>query len=303
MFQRVLNISPYGLLVLTTLFWAGNFVLGRAVHLDVPPIGLSFWRWTTALVIILPFVIPHWKRGLPAIRQHWFILLVLAVFSVACFNTMVYLGLQTAPASSSILLQSACPIIILMLSWLFFREKVSLLQSVGMLISLMGVVVVVTQGQPAAILGMDFLNVGTAWILLAVFCWAIYSALLRLKPKELSPFGFFGLTVLIGVLVLLPFYINETLNGRPMPINSVSIMSVLYVGVFPSILSYLFWNKAVAELGANRTGQFIHLVPMFGITLAVVFLGESLQAFHFIGFFLILSGIWLATVIGRKAQI
>lgn len=302
MFQSVLNISPYWLLVLTTLFWAGNFVLGRAVHLDVPPIGLSFWRWTTALILILPFVIPHWRRGWPAIKQHWFILIVLGIFSVACFNTMVYLGLQTAAASNSILLQSACPIFILMLSWLFFRERVSGLQVLGMLISLLGVVTVVTQGHPQALFSLDLLNVGTAWILGAVLSWAIYSALLRLRPEGITPFGFFGLTVVIGVIALFPFYLYETASGRPMPITPVSIMSVLYVGVFPSILSYLFWNKAVAELGANKTGQFIHLIPMFGITLAVIFLGETLQSFHLIGFVLILGGIYLATILAKRFQ-
>jgi len=300
MFQRVFNISPYGLLVLTTLFWAGNFVLGRAVHLDVPPIGLSFWRWFTALVLIFPFVLPHWKAAKGVIRQNWPILLVLAIFSVACFNTLIYMGLQTAPASNSILLQSACPILILILSWLFFREKVSLLQGGGMLVSLFGVVVVVTEGNPAAILGLDFLNVGTAWILLGVLCWAIYSALLRLRPDGLSPFGFFGLTVLIGVVVLLPFYIYETLSGRPMPLTLISVGSVLYVGIFPSILSYLFWNKAIAELGANRAGQFIHLIPVFGVTMAILLLGEPLRGFHLTGFLLILGGIWLATVIAKK---
>lgn len=300
MFQRVLNISPYGLLVLTTLFWAGNFVLGRAVHLDVPPLGLSFWRWLTALVIILPFAIPHWKASRQVIREHWFILLVLSVFSVACFNTMIYLGLQTAPASNSILLQSACPVLILIISWLFFKEKVTLLQGAGMLVSLFGVVVVVTEGSPSAIMGMDFLNVGTAWILLAVLCWAIYSSLLRLRPEGLSPFGFFALTVLVGVIVLFPFYLYETFSGRGMPLNLISVGSVLYVGIFPSILSYLFWNKAISELGAARAGQFIHLVPAFGITMAILFLGEPLQGFHFSGFLLILGGIWLATVIARK---
>lgn len=298
--RSVLNVSPYLLLVMTTLFWSGNFVLGRAVHLDVPPVGLSFWRWLTALVIILPFALPHLKQSWPVIRQHWLILLVLSVFSVACFNTMVYLGLQTAPASNSILLQSACPVIILMLSWLFFREKVSLLQGAGMLLSLVGVVVVVTQGSPASIVDMDFLNGGTAWILAAVFCWAVYSALLRLKPAELGGFAFFALTVLVGVIVLFPFYLYETLNGRPMPLTVTSVVSVLYVTIFASILAYLFWNRAVAELGANRSGQFIHLIPVFGITLAVLFLGETLQLFHFTGFALIFGGIWLATVIARK---
>lgn len=302
MFQRVFNISPYGLLVLTTLFWAGNFVLGRAVHLDVPPIGLSFWRWLTALVLILPFAIPHWKASRDVIRKNWLILVVLSVFSVTCFNTMVYLGLQTAPASNSILLQSACPILILILSWAFFREKVSGMQVAGMLISLLGVIVVVTEGHPASILGMDFLNVGTAWILLAVLCWAIYSALLRLRPDGLSPFGFFALTVLVGVVVLFPFYLQETLSGRPMPLTLTSVGSVVYVALFPSILSYLFWNKAIAELGANKSGQFIHLIPVFGITMAILFLGEPLRLFHIGGFLLILGGIWLATVIAARKR-
>ncbi|OOV74102.1 hypothetical protein BTA35_0217625, partial [Oceanospirillum linum] len=126
-------------------------------------------------------------------------------------------------------------IFILMLSWLFFREKVSGIQVIGMLISLLGVVTVVTQGNPETLLSLDLLNVGTAWILAAVLSWAIYSALLRLRPEGISPFGFFGLTVVIGVVALLPFYLYETSNGRPMPVTPVSILSVLYVGIFPSI--------------------------------------------------------------------
>ena len=287
--------SPYLLLVLTTLFWAGNFNVGRAISGEVPPLGLSFWRWVVAFAILLPFAYRPMKQQWSVMKQNVGLVLLLSALGVAMFNSFVYLGLQTTTATNGVLMQSISPIIIILLSTIFFSDKANGQQWFGVLVSLFGAGVILVRGDIGVLLSLDF-NVGDMWILGAVISWSIYTVLLRKLPQALKGLPFLGYSMLFGLIMILPFYLMETLNGRPMPISSTSIAGVAYVSVFASLLAFLFWNNAANRLGANRTGQFIHLIPAFGLTIATVILGEQLQSFHYLGMLLVAVGLVLANV-------
>lgn len=290
--------SPYLLLVLTTLFWSGNFVLGRAVHDIFTPFALSFWRWAVALAILLPFVWSSLRRQPPLLRRHGPILLLLSVLGVVNFNTFVYLGLQSTTATNAVIMVSITPVLIVALSFLLLRQTVTGWQALGIGVSLAGVLVIVGRGDAGALLARQF-NPGDLWVLAAAISWALYSVCLRWRPAGLRPLDFQATTMLIGVMILTPLYAWDLAQGRTIAINAATVGSILYLALFPSILAYIFWNRAVAELGANRTGQFLHLMPAFGAVLSMIFLGERLQGFHVAGIALIALGIWLATVYGR----
>lgn len=289
------QVSPYLLLVLTVSFWAGNFVLARAVRLEVPPVGLSFWRWSLAGAILLPFVWGEMRRSWPLVRAHLPLVATLGLLSVASFNTLIYLGLQTTTASNAALLQSIIPVVIIVLARLLLGLRVRPFQGVGILVSLAGVGVIVTRGDSQMLL--DFgIGRGDLLVLAAVICWASYSVLLKKLPPGLGGLPFLGYTVLLGVLFILPAYLWEIASGSRMTLSPVTLATVFYVALFPSLLAYLFWNRAVREVGPNRAGQFIHLMPVFGSLLSVLFLGERLYGYHFAGILLVAAGIYLATV-------
>ena len=286
------KVSPYILLILTTLFWAGNFVLGRAVNTVIPPITLSFWRWALALLILLPFSLRPLISQRSLIRKSWMNLTVFGILGIACFNTFVYIGLHSTTATNALLLNSIIPVLIVIISRIFAAVPVSRAQAAGILMSLAGVVIIICRADIGRLLALR-VNGGDLWVLLAVVCWAIHTFRLRLRPAELHPLSFLSAIIAIGLVFIFPFYLWEISRGGRVTLDLVSCASMLYVGIFPSVLAYLFWNQAVVELGPNKTGLFIHLMPVFGTMLSIVFLGESLQRFHVVGICLISLGIYL----------
>ena len=293
--MRLPHVSPYLLLVLTTLFWSGNFVLARAVRMDVPPVGLSFWRWALAAALLLPFVWREMARNWPLVRCNLGLVATLGLLGVACFNTLVYLGLQSSTASNGVLLQSIIPVVVIIFARLLLGLRVSAPQGLGILVSLAGVLTIITRADLQLLLG---LGVGRGDLLLlgAVVAWAGYSVLLKKLPAGLGGPSLLGYTVLLGLLFILPAYVWEIGAGTSMKLSSVTVASVVYVAIFPSLLAFLFWNKAVSEVGPNRAGQFIHLMPVFGSLLSMLFLGERLHPYHIAGILLVATGIYLATV-------
>lgn len=285
--------QPYLLLVLATLFWSGNFVLGRAVRAEVPPIGLAFWRWAAGSILIIGFAWPHLKRDWPLILRHWKLVLLLALLGVTMFNTLVYTGLQFTTAINALLMQSTMPVLIVLMSYLLFRETVTPLQIIGILLSLVGVLAIVGQGDVGVLLGLS-LNIGDLLVFIAVAGYAAYSALLRRRPP-LHPLSLIAATFIAGSVALLPFYLWEHASGRTVSLDGVTLLTIAYVAIFPSILAYLCFNRGVELAGANRAGLFIHLMPVFGSIMAILFLGERFQWFHGFGILLILLGIVLAT--------
>lgn len=288
------RFSPYLLLILAASFWGGNFNIARAFNMEIPPMGLSFWRWAVAGLILLPFVWKPMLQQKAAFKQHVWLVVALGIFGVTGFNTLVYLGLQTTTATNGVLMQSVNPIFIIALSSLLLGEFATKRQWLGIALSLLGVLIILIQGQLSHLLKLDF-HSGDLIILLAVLDWGLYTVLLRKLPNELKGLPILGYSIAIGVLGILPLYLYEIfMTSRSMPLNWISVSSVLYVAIFPSVLSYLFWNHGTQRIGANRAGQFAHVVPISGILIAVLLLGEQLHLYHLLGIILVAAGIVLA---------
>lgn len=281
---------PRLLLTLCALFWAGNFVLGRAMHASIPPIGLAFWRWLVASVIVLPFVWPALREQWPLLSANLARMLLLAMLGVSGFNTLVYVGLQTTSAINSVLIQSTLPVLILVLNGLLYRTRARARELLSILVSLVGVLVIISAGAPQRLLHGGW-QPGDLWVFAAAWVWALYSVWLRWRPPGLRAEAFLGFTLLTGTLMLLPLYLAEAHAGRTMTWDMPTLLTVTYVAVFPSALAYLFWNRGVAMLGANAAGHFIHLMPVFGTLLAVVFLREVFAWYHALGTALVIVGI------------
>ena len=286
----------YPLLSMTALFWAGNSIVGRAARELVPPAALSFWRWTFALALLLPLAWPHLKRDWPVLRAHWPILAILGALGIGTFNTLLYTGLQTTTALNSMLIQSAQPALILMVGGLVMRDRTSARQAAGVLVSLAGVLIVVSRGDLALLLALR-LNSGDAIIAFAVLLWALYSVLLRKRPP-VHPLSFLAASIMVGLVVIAPVYLAEIASGRLIVPETGSALAIAYVSIFPSFLAYLFFNRGVELIGSAATAQYMNVMPLMGAGLAMLFLGEALHLFHVAGLALVLAGIWVA---GRPA--
>jgi drug/metabolite transporter (DMT)-like permease len=283
---------PNLLLTLAVLFWSGNFIVGRAVRTDIPPVALAFWRWAGASFLVSFLAWPHLKQDWQVIKAHWPILILLSAIGVASFNTLVYTGLQWTIALNAFLIQAMMPVLIVLMSFLLFREKISFRQIGGVFLSLIGALAIIIQGNVRTLLSLS-LNLGDLLIFLAVGSYAGYSVLLRKRPP-IHSLSFLGVTFVIGALMLVPFYLWESCLFRSIHFDDRTLLAVGYVAVFPSIVSYFCYNRGVELVGANRAGLFLYLMPVFGSLMAIVFLGESFRWFHGIGILMIVPGIFLA---------
>lgn len=282
----------YLLLTMTALFWAGNSIVGRAARELVPPAALSFWRWVFALILLLPLAWPYLKRDWPVLRANAPIMVLLGTMGVGAFNTMLYTGLQTTTALNSMMLQSAQPALILMVGALVMGDRTSARQIAGVVVSLAGVLTIISRGDIGALLGLE-LNRGDAIIGVAVILWAIYSVFLRRRPP-VHPLSFLAASMIVGVMVIAPFYGHELWSGRMIVPGWESGLAIAYVSIFPSFLAYLFFNRGIELIGSAATGQYLNVMPLMGAGLAMLFLGERLHLFHVAGLALVVAGIWVA---------
>ncbi|MBV5278966.1 MAG: DMT family transporter [Campylobacteraceae bacterium] len=290
----------YFLLVLCVLFWSANFVIGRAVSGVIEPIELAFFRWAGVFVVTLPFFIYHFKKIFEAIKSHFLIMMMLSFLGIFGFNTLLYIGLQETTATNALLINSSIPILILFLSSLILKKEISPRQTLGIVLSTLGVVFLVLKGDVYNIFLLNF-NQGDFWVIISSLCWATYSVVVKFRPQTLSSFEFFIAIVFMGVLMLLPFYMYQNYTfEREITILRTYYGFILYVVFFTSILSYYLWHKGIAQIGADRTGQFTHLMPLFGSFLAYIFLGERLEFYHLGGVVLIGFGIYLSLFMKRS---
>jgi drug/metabolite transporter (DMT)-like permease len=290
---RHLPVHPALLLALAQLLWAGNFVLGRAVSAHIPPVALAFWRWAVALLLLLPFTWRHLREGWPTIRRALPVLVPLGILGVGNFNTMVYVGLGQTTATNAALLNSACPAFILMIGPLLGARPPGPRQVAGIALSLLGVLAIVARGDPAILLGLSF-NRGDAWVLGAVLSWACYTVLLARRPARLHPLALLTVLVAIGLAWIAPWYAAEAWRGARMSWDGVTLATLGYVGVMASVVAYAAWNQGVAELGADRSAAFLHLLPVFAAVLAALLLGEAFRPWHAVGIGLVLLGVRVA---------
>jgi drug/metabolite transporter (DMT)-like permease len=282
------------LLTVSSACWGGNIFIGRLVHAEVPPVGLSFWRWVLALVVFLPFAWPHLRRDWPAVRRHWKNLAGLAFFGMAAFHTSLYLSVNYTTATNAALLIAICPLLVPVLAWALYRDLVTPRLLLAIALSLAGVAVVILRGEPARLLTLQF-NTGDLVMLTAVFFWSMYTVLLKRRPAELHPQSLLIVMMAMAAIMLAPVYLWESAFVRTMPVTPDALLAVAYVVVFASILAFLCFNRGIEVLGPSTGGLFLHLIPVFAALLALVFLGERLQPFHGIGIAAIAGGIVLAT--------
>jgi drug/metabolite transporter (DMT)-like permease len=286
--------SAWTLLVLANLLWAGNIVLGRGMVGMVPPIALAYWRWTGAFLIAIGFAWPYLRRDWRVLLGRWRLMLVLSATGIATYNTMSYIGLTSTTALNVLLLQSAGPLIIILWAFALFGDRPSIWQAAGVVVSLIGVAVIAAHGSLESLLHLS-LNRGDVWILVAMLIYGVYAALFRVRPAT-HPMSFLVATMGIGSMMILPFYLWEVAEGARIEGGLPAWLALAYIAVFPSFIAYLFFNRGIELIGAARSGQSWHLMPVFGSILAVVFLGEQFHIYHAVGIALIAGGFVLASV-------
>lgn len=293
------SVSPYLLLTLTPLFWAGNWIIGRGLHADIPPMAMTFFRWLFAVLILAPFALRHLRRDWPIIRRNWKVLSVLGAIGVGTHNALAYLGLNYTTATNGVILNSFIPVMIVTLSWVFLHERLTRLQGLGVVISLGGVLTILSQGSLATLLAFR-LNVGDLLVILSMAMWSVYTIGLRWRPAGLNVMSFLLVVAVIGNACVVPLWLGEMALGHFVVWTWPNFAALVSVALFSSVLAYLMWNKGVEEVGANVAGLFVHLMPVFGIVLAWLFLGERLAEFHVAGIAFILAGIWLTSRYGKR---
>lgn len=290
-----MKFPPQALLILATLLWGGNFVIGRAVTGDIPPVTLAFLRWCVAFIVFLPIAYPYIKKDWPKLKAHWPIVYVLALTGVASFNTLVYIGVYYTTSINASLMNSSTPIIIYILSFIFLKERLSKYQLIGTFISLIGVLFIISGGSLESFLAFRF-NKGDLIVLFAVFCWAIYSLLIKQYAGRLPGYSTFLATIALGAVMLLPFTVYELITtDTAINWSTSTISAIFYVGIVASIVAFLSWNTGVVALGANRASIYLNFIPVFAAIFAILFLGEQLQLAQLIGGAAVVSGVLLSS--------
>jgi drug/metabolite transporter (DMT)-like permease len=290
----------YVLLLLTVLFWSGNFIVGRFISSEISPMELSFYRWFFVLLVLMPFFIIHFKNIIKVFKKEYLNLILLGALSVAGFNTFLYYGLQTTTATNALLINSSTPIFIILFSALILKTTMSKVQVLGIILSTLGVVYLILKGELNHLLDLTFTK-GDLWIIASSLDWALYSVLLKFKPKELNAFEFLTVTTIIGVGILYVIFLYQGYSfSLEFANNSEVLYSMIYIVIFPSLLSFYFWNISTPQVGANKAGQFAHIMPISGAILAYIFLDEVLYFYHFVGLVLIFFGIYLSIFYKQK---
>jgi drug/metabolite transporter (DMT)-like permease len=291
---RRVHANPHLLLFLTSLFWAGHWIVARAVVPHATPMGMAFWRWAAAIVLLAPFAAPALIREWPAIRRAWRPILFFGTCGTVLYNCVGYYGIRNSTATNAVLFQSITPAVIPLFGWLFFRERIRPLTAAGLALSFAGVLAIVSRLDPEMLLGFR-MNPGDLWLLGNVALWALYTACMRWTPRGLDPLAFMLAVMLAGMITGLPAYLVDLAGGGRVEPDRGFVLGILYLAALPSILCYVMWNKAVAMLGPAKAGVYLHLIPLLGAGMAIVFLGERLHLYHAVGLAFILAGVWLAT--------
>jgi drug/metabolite transporter (DMT)-like permease len=291
---RWLAVHPYILLTLAALFWAGNVVLGRGVSGAIPPVTLNVLRWAIAFALLLPIASTQLAGKGQVVRKHFPKLVLLAVPSIAIYNTFIYIGTRTTTATNAGLIVGTMPITILVLGFLAREERLTTRSIAGVAISLAGVVFVIARDTSALVHALS-LSSGELFIIGAVVSWAVYSILLRRFSIPLGGSALLVLLSAIGLALCIPFCAWELLHGERILWSPGTAAAIIYVGIFPSVIATLFWNAAVAQVGVGTSGVFTNLIPIFSLILAVILLKESINAFQLVGMGLIFTAIWLVS--------
>ena len=288
------NIKAYTMLVCATLFWAGNFMVGKLAYFEnIPPMTLVFLRWSLVWIILLPFTYKEILSNKNIILKNLPLLFFLALTSVGLFNSFTYLALAHTQVINASLFNTAIPAMIIFLCFLLKIEKTNKFQIFGLIISVLGILSIITKLNLNIVLSLSF-NKGDLIMIGGVITWGLYSAFLKKKKFTLPLLTLVHILCTLGLLFILPQFLYELSQGLTIKINTNLVYTLIYLALFPSIGSYYCWAGAVAIIGPNRAGIFLSLIPLFSTIMAIIFFNEQFQFFHLIGSILIILGLFLS---------
>lgn len=276
--------------LLATFLWSVNMVIASGVKEHIPPIGLAFWRWTVACVVLTPLALRATIIDFKIVKKHIKYLLLTAILGISIFNTLIYFAGKTTSAFNLSLMAISIPLFIIGISRIVFKEKVSNLAIAGIITIITGVLVLISKGSLDALLRINF-AFGDLLMLLACFFFACYTLLVRKKPEELDPKVFLYSVFVIGTLILLPFYLWENTYLEKVIIDSKTLLIISYVGIFASLVSFYLWNEAIGLIGTSKTAVIYYLIPIFSGILAYFFLGQSIEFIQIISMAIIVLGL------------
>ena len=288
------NKIAYFILILTTIFWSGNFIVGKAASMfQIPPFSLNFYRWFFAGLILLPFTYKEIIYKKKYILENLGFFIILGITSITIFNSIVYFSLYYTQVISGILMISTIPVWIIFISSILNIEKTNIFQIIGVILSLTGVIFIITKADLNLIQNLDF-NKGDLSMVVAMFSWAIYSALLKRKKYKISQISLLEVVIICGLIFLAPIYFIEMSMGKLIILEKPFYLTLAYVVIFPGLAAFFFWIKGISIIGANRAGIFLHLMPIFGAIMAMVIFDEKFMYYHFLGAIFIIAGITLS---------
>ncbi|MEM6711743.1 MAG: DMT family transporter [Pseudomonadota bacterium] len=289
---------PYILLTLTSLFWAGNTIAGKLASGVIPPFTLTFVRWLVVAIIAYVIARPFIEENRETVKRHWPILFLMGCLGFTLFNTALYTALTYTSALNVAIEQSAFPAVIMFMMFLFYRERITPVQGLGVLIASAGVVFTAAQGSLDRLIALQF-GRGDIIMIIGVIVFSGYSILLRKKPA--LPWQLFMLALAVGATISAAPLLVIDIAAERYPLADWRVIGLLaYVVIFPSFVSQVFWIRGVELIGAGRASLFINLIPVFGTLLAVVILGETFETYHAVGLVCVVGGIFLAEWAGRQ---
>ncbi len=289
------NFKAYLMLTLCAFFWSGNFIVGKFATLyEVPPLTLNFFRWLIVWIILIPFTAKDILINIKIIKEKFYSILLMSITSISIFNSVVYYSLNFTQVLNGALMISTIPVLIIFISFIFRVEKINLNQVLGLILSITGVFIIITQLEFLRLIHLD-LNKGDLWLLVAMLSWAIYSTMLKTHKTGLNYLTFISVIVTLGLIFLLPQFLFEFKNEELIKFNFAFILIISYVVLFAGLGAYIFWNKAVLIVGPSRAGIFLHLMPVFSSLMAIFLLNEKFMNFHIFGAIAIVLGIYLSS--------
>jgi drug/metabolite transporter (DMT)-like permease len=288
------NTKAYIMLILATLFWAGNFTIGKFAYTEnVPPYSLAFFRWILVWIILLPFTYKEISKINTEVKKNLSLFFILGFTSVGIFSAFTYNALNYTQVINASLFNTAIPVSIILVCFLLKIEKTNIFQISGLIVSILGILAIITRLDLNILLTLNF-NKGDIYMVIAIISWGIYSAFLKKKTFDISLLSLVHVVCTFGLIILFPTFLFELAQGKTTEVNSNLIFILLYIAIFPSIGSYYCWAGAVSIIGANRAGIFLSLIPLFSTIFAMIFFNEKFLFFHFIGSILIILGLFLS---------
>ena len=288
------NTKAYIMLILATLFWAGNFTIGKFAYMEsVPPYSLAFFRWILVWIILVPFTYKEIPKIKTEVKNNLLLFFILGFTSVGIFSAFTYNALNYTQVINASLFNTAIPVSIILVCFLLKIEKTNIFQISGLIVSVLGILAIITRLDLNILLTLNF-NKGDIYMVIAIISWGIYSAFLKKKTFNISLLSLVHVVCTFGLIILLPAFLFELAQGKTTETNSNLIYILLYIAIFPSIGSYYCWAGAVSIIGANRAGIFLSLIPLFSTIFAMIFFNEKFLFYHFIGSVLIILGLFLS---------